>query len=104
LNEDIPGAKNATVDSFRNGFYRAIYRLLLAGAVLARPYMAPLFQAREEGKEGFFGRYGLEDYTQKYWEKIDISEDGPPRPEDVAYIRQFPVYNYDVTDWSKIGL
>ena len=105
LNEDIPGAKNTTIDSFRDGFYRAMYRLLLAGAVLARPYMVPLFQAREDGgKEGFFGRCGLDDYAQKHWEKIDISEDGPPRDEDVAYIRQFSVYNYDVTDWSEIGL
>ena len=49
LNEDIPGAKNATIDSFRDGFFRAMYRLLVAGAVLARAYMAPLFRAREEG-------------------------------------------------------
>ena len=76
-----------------------MYRLLLAGAVLARAYMAPLFRAREEGgKDGFFGRVGLEDYAHKYWDKIDPSEDGPPREEDIAYIRQFPVYNYDVID------
>ncbi|KAN0102797.1 hypothetical protein V8E51_011110 [Hyaloscypha variabilis] len=105
LNEDIPGTKNATIDSFRDGFYRAMYRLLLAGAVLARAYMAPLFRAKEEGgKDGFFARVGLEDYAHKYWDKIDPSEDGPPREEDVAYIRQFPVYNYDVIDWSEIGL
>jgi len=104
LSDDIPGAKNATIDSFRDGFYRAMYRLLLAGAVLARAYMAPLFQAREEvGKEGFFGRNGLEEYSNRHWDKIDPSEDGPPREEDIAYIRQFPVYNYDVTDWSEIG-
>ena len=105
LSEDIPGAKNATIDSFRDGFYRAMYRLLLAGAVLARAYMAPLFRAKEEGgKEGFFARNGLEDYVQKHWAEIDPSEDGPPRVEDIAYIRQFPVYNYDVTDWSEIGV
>ncbi|KAF8851656.1 hypothetical protein BDZ45DRAFT_808142 [Acephala macrosclerotiorum] len=105
LSKDIPGAKNATIDSFRDGFYRAMYRLLLAGAVLAKPYMAPLFQARKEGgKDGFFNRCGLEDYSHKYWDKIDKSEDGPPRPEDIAYIRQFPVYNYDMADWSDVGL
>ncbi|KAH7407429.1 hypothetical protein BKA64DRAFT_743064 [Cadophora sp. MPI-SDFR-AT-0126] len=90
LKEDIPGTKNATIDSFRDCFYRAMYRLLLAGAVLARAYLEPLFQAREEGgKEAFFGH---------------PSEIVPPRPDDVAYIRQFPVYNYDVTDWSEIGV
>ena len=105
LSEDIPGAKNATIDSFRDGFYRAMYRLLLAGAVLARAYMAPLFRAREEGgKDGFFARNGLDYYAQKYWEKIDPSEEVPPTEADIAYIRQFPVYNYDVTDWSEIGL
>lgn len=105
LSEDIPGAKNANTDSFRDGFYRAMYRLLLAGAVLARAYMAPLFRAREEGgKDGFFARNGLDYYAQKYWEKIDPSEEVPPTEADIAYIRQFPVYNYDVTDWSEIGL
>lgn len=105
LSEGIPGAENATTDSFRDGFYRAMYQLLLAGAVLARAYMAPLFRAKEEGgKEGFFARTGLEDYVLKYWAEIDPSEVGPTRAEDIAYIRQFPVYNYDVTDWSEIGL
>jgi hypothetical protein len=109
LSEDIPGAKNATIDSFRDRFYRAMYRVLLAGAVLARAYMAPLFRAREERKKGFFARCGLEDYVQIHWEEtdpnyVDASEDGPPREEDIAYIRQFPVYNYDVPDWSQIGV
>ena len=105
LSEDIPGAKNANIDSFRDGFYRAMYRLLLAGAVLARAYMAPLFRARDAGgKEGFFNRNGLEDYGLKYWAEVDGSEDGQPRPEDIAFIRKFPVYNYDVPDWSEIGL
>ena len=109
LSEDIPGTKNATIDSFRDRFYRAMYRVLLAGAVLARAYMASLFRAREEGKKGFFARCGLEDYVQIHWEEtdpnyVDTSEDGPPREEDIAYIRQFPVYNYDVPDWSQIGV
>jgi hypothetical protein len=56
------------------------------------------------GKDGFFARNGLDYYAQKYWEKIDPSEEVPPTEADIAYIRQFPVYNYDVTDWSEIGL
>ncbi|PMD28360.1 hypothetical protein NA56DRAFT_11208 [Hyaloscypha hepaticicola] len=67
LNEDIPGAKNATIDSFRDGFFRAMYRLLVAGAVLAKAYMAPLFRAREEGGgNAFFSRNGSDDYAEKY--------------------------------------
>ncbi|KAG4418038.1 hypothetical protein IFR04_008858 [Cadophora malorum] len=108
LSEDIPGTEIATIDSFRDCFYRAMYRLLVAGAVLARTYLEPLFQAREEGgNEAFFGRMGIDDYHYKYWditEQIDPSEDGPPRPEDIAYMRRFPVYNYDITDWSEIGV
>ena len=108
MSEDIPGTEIATIDSFRDCFYRAMYRLLVAGAVLARTYLEPLFQAREEGgNEAFFGRMGIDDYHYKYWditEQIDPSEDGPPRPEDIAYMRRFPVYNYDITDWSEIGV
>ena len=109
LSEGIPGAEHATIDSFRDVFYRAMYRVLLAGAVLARAYMAPLFRAREEDNRGFFARFGIDDYLNIHWEEtdpqyIDSSEyGGPPREEDVAYIRQFPVYNYDVPDWSEIG-
>jgi hypothetical protein len=109
LSEDIPGTKNATIDSFRDRFYRAMYRVLLAGAVLARAYMAPLFRAREEWKKRIFVCFGLEDYMHNHWEEtdphyIDGSEVYPPTEQDIAYIRQFPVYNYDVPDWSEIGV
>ncbi|KAH8744472.1 hypothetical protein F5882DRAFT_525926 [Hyaloscypha sp. PMI_1271] len=100
LNEDIPGAKNATIDSFRDSFYRAMYRLLLAGAILARAYMAPLFPARQAGDIGFFVRWGSD-----YWtEDVDTYErDFYPTEADVDSIRQFPVYDFDVEDWSQIG-
>lgn len=88
LSEDIPGAKNATIDSFRDGFYRAMYRLLLASAVLARAYMTPLFRAREEGgKDRFFARNGSEYYAENYWEEINPPEETPPTEADIAYIR-----------------
>lgn len=105
LKQGISGAKGATIDSFRDTFYRAMYRLLLAGAVLSRAYLDPLFRAREEGgKEGFFVRTGLRQHPQKIWATIDLSGvHGPLTETDIAYIRQSPVYNYDVTDWSEIG-
>lgn len=95
LNEDIPGAKNATIDSFRDSFYRAMYRLLLAGAILARAYIAPLFEARQARDIGFFVKWG-----SGYWtEDVDTYEgDLYPVEADVAPIRQFPVYNFDVED------
>jgi hypothetical protein len=109
LSEDIPGIKNATIDSFRDRFYRAMYRVLLAGAVLTRAYIAPLFWAREEWKKRFFVCFGLEDYMHIHWEEtdphyIDGSEFYPPTEKEIVYIRQFPVYNYDVPDWSEIGV
>jgi hypothetical protein len=80
LTKDIPRAKDATIDSFRDGFCRAMYRLLLVGAVLARAYMAPLFRAREEGgEEGFFARNGSKHYAKKYWAEIDPSKETLPR-------------------------
>jgi hypothetical protein len=100
LKEDIPGAESATLESFQDRFYRAIYRLLLAGAVLARAYMEPLFRAREEGGKGsFFLRCGTD-----YWaEDVEDIADAYPTEEDFAYIRQSPVFNYDLSDWSEVG-
>jgi len=66
--------------------------------------LLPSSRPRREGKEGSFARNDLGDYIQKYEAEIDSSEDGHPRAEDIAYIHQFPIYNYDVTDWSEIGL
>ncbi|KFY33270.1 hypothetical protein V494_07754 [Pseudogymnoascus sp. VKM F-4513 (FW-928)] len=102
--QETPGVKNEKLDSFRDYFYRAMYRLLLAGAVLARVYMAPLFQGEKEGgKNSFFMRFGIE-YGTMYWdETIDDSEDTHPTEADIAYLRQFPVYNFDVADSSEIG-
>ena len=54
LKENILGAEKVTIDSFRDSFFRAMYRLLLAGAVLTRAYRAPFFQAREERNARFF--------------------------------------------------
>jgi hypothetical protein len=102
LKENIPGAENATIDSFRDGFFRAMYRLLLAGAVLARAYMAPVFQAREERNARFFRVWGDDHYWSEDMDQLDDS-DPNPKEADYAYIRQYPVYNFDVPDWSKIG-
>lgn len=85
LKESIPGAENATIDSFRDGFYRAMYRLLLAGAVLARAYMAPLFIARQARDIGVFVEWG-----DCYWsEAVETLTEGETSFSelDVASIR-----------------
>jgi hypothetical protein len=43
-------------DAFKDRFYGAMYRLLLAGAVLVGAYTEPFLRAREEGGMGFLGR------------------------------------------------
>jgi hypothetical protein len=106
LKEGIPGAEDATIDSFRGSFYRAMYRLLIAGAVLTGAYMDPLFRAREEGNAGFHLRNGYTLFQDDCWEQIvemDVSEQGSHEDDDLPYIRRSPVYNYDITDWSDIG-
>ena len=102
LKENIPGTKNSTIDSFRDSFFRAMYRLLLAGAVLARAYMAPVFQAREERNARFFRIWGHDHYWSEDMDQLD-DPDYNPNEADYAYLRQYPVYNFDVPDWSKIG-
>ncbi|KAH8807244.1 hypothetical protein F5884DRAFT_880059 [Xylogone sp. PMI_703] len=77
--KEIPGAENATIDSFRDRFFRTMYRLLLAGAVLARAYVAPVFDSRAEGNFRFFQIWGDENYwseemaqleDREYWSKL----------------------------------
>lgn len=102
LNENIPGSENATIESFRDGFYRAMYRLLLAGALLARPYMAPVFQAREERNGRFFVAFGDERYWSELTDTVEAA-DYHPDEADRAYIRRYPVYNFDVADWTDVG-
>ncbi|KAL2072839.1 hypothetical protein VTL71DRAFT_12182 [Oculimacula yallundae] len=106
-NEVNPEVTSATMESFRDSFYRAMYRILLAGALLARVYMAPMFQAKDDGKEAFLARVGEPgaSYYRKHQDKIDSSGgEYHPTPEDFAYLQTFPVYNYDVTDWSEAGV
>jgi hypothetical protein len=86
---------------YKNRFYRAMYRLLLAGAMLAgamlaRAYTEPVFQAKEEGRSEFLkhckeDRFPLEDFESRLTD------------EDVEFLRQLPVYNFDLTDDSEIG-
>jgi hypothetical protein len=98
---EFPNSENATIDSFRDSFYRAMYRLFLAGAMLARPYMEPLFHGREEGgKSSLHLRFGHDQYSS---EDTDYSLDNRPTKAELAYFRQFPVYNFDVFDWSETG-
>jgi hypothetical protein len=65
------------IENWKDRFYRAMYRMLLAGAVLARPYMEPFFQAQDQEND--------------------------PTIFDVNHLRRFSVYNFDVLDESDTG-
>lgn len=102
--EEIPGAENATIESFRDSFFRTMYRLLLAGAVLARAYVGPVFQARQEGNARFYKVWGDDQWWSEELDNLSLEAQDPvPKDADMAYIRKYPVYNFDVIDSSEIG-
>jgi hypothetical protein len=106
LKEGIPGAENATIETFRDAFYRAMYRLLITGAVLAGVYMEPLFRAREEGNDGFLARNGycwFQDERIDEYMAVGSSELVGHEDEDRLFLRQCPPYNFDIVDWSEQG-
>ena len=74
--------------AWKDRFYMANYRLLLAGAMLAPAYTAPFFEALDIG----------EDYLWRFVASYDIDDDA-----DVDYLRKFPVYNFDVEDFTTVG-
>ncbi|KAH8593555.1 hypothetical protein B0O99DRAFT_626577 [Bisporella sp. PMI_857] len=84
-------------EAWKNRFYRAMYRLLLAGAVLARAYTEPFYQAQNDGLTDFL----------KHFERKDLgdadNEDGGFKGEYADYLRKFPVYNFDIFDNSNVG-
>lgn len=85
--------KRGDEEAYKDRFYRAMYRLLLAGAALARAYTEPLFQAKKEGRTEFL----------KYCEENGRLDENRLTDEDAEFLRRFPVYNFDVTDDSEIG-
>ena len=68
--------------------YRGIYNVLLAGAVCFQPYNAPFFQAAKEERVDFLER---------------CAKGSPLTDEQLAYLKQFPVYDYRVDDNSDRG-
>ena len=53
---------------------------------------------RGGGLDGFFVRFG----RNYYWPE-DPDPDPTPKEADIPFIRQSPVYNFEVSDWSEIG-
>lgn len=66
-------------------FHTAMYRVLLAGAVLTRPYLEPMFLASTQGPPGLLERCRLPDCQ---WSSHAANA-------DLEYLERFPVYNLE---------
>ncbi|KAL2165638.1 hypothetical protein VTG60DRAFT_4071 [Thermothelomyces hinnuleus] len=69
-------------------FHCAMYRVLVAGAVLTRAYLEPLFLAPVQGPPGFLHRL-----TGLSWD--DEHELGGLHQEDIEYLERFPLYDLE---------
>ncbi|KAK5657211.1 hypothetical protein OQA88_3269 [Cercophora sp. LCS_1] len=70
-------------------FHRATYRALLAGAVLCRRFLEPLFLAPTDGPKDFLVPH-FEPENRGY--PVE-----PLTPEDMSYFKRFAVYNPDAS-------
>ncbi|PVH71568.1 hypothetical protein DL98DRAFT_520986 [Cadophora sp. DSE1049] len=89
-------------EAWKDRFYRAMYQLLLAGPVLARAYNAPFWGAKKAGNERFL-EHCTRDMPGGNGMLDEMTTGGRFNQEDGEYARRFPVYNYDVTDYSMVG-
>ncbi|KAK0101136.1 hypothetical protein ONS95_012882 [Cadophora gregata] len=82
------------MEAWRDRFHRAMYQLLLAGPVLAGAYNAPFWAAKRAGNERFLS------HCVRGSAELDpmLVDD-----EDGDFARTFPVYNYDVEDFTPVG-
>lgn len=71
-------------------FYSAMYRTLLAGAVLYRTYNEPLVQGETNGPPNFLG-----DWIEAWREDIDENFSQGFTNAEFEYLRSFPVYNLE---------
>ncbi len=73
----------------RDRFHIGMYRALLAGAVLTREYLEPLFLASEQGPPGFLGRFWNGLGEDENAELLSLTQ------ADVEYLVRFPVYDLE---------
>jgi hypothetical protein len=75
---------------WRENLFRALYRVVLAGAVCSRAYNEPFISAIEQNNHSIPNRI-----------RVDLDE--TITEETVEYLRKFPVYNSDADDMSERG-
>jgi hypothetical protein len=81
--------------TMRDRFHISMYRVLLAGAVLTRPYLEPWFLAPAEGPPDLLHRCQRPDLE---------SGEIPMFAEDVEYLERFPAYRLEasVDEWEPV--
>lgn len=81
--------------TIRDRFHISMYRVLLAGAVLTRPYLEPWFLAPTEGPPDLLHR------TQR--PGLGYGEI-PFTAEDLEYLERFPAYRFEATveEWEPV--
>jgi len=94
---ELPYQKDE-LKAWRQRFFRAMYRLIVAAAVVFRAYNEPFFMA-EKYKRPPFHSVPWKDHQGNVLKHAVRLTTG-----DVEYLRRFPIYNFDdVSDESKIG-
>ncbi|KAH7309987.1 hypothetical protein BKA65DRAFT_575780 [Rhexocercosporidium sp. MPI-PUGE-AT-0058] len=90
---------DAETEVRKERFYQAMYQLLLAGAVLCGSYNAPFWEAKKDSRTEFIEQCKVPHFTNH----DELEGPSPLTGDDRVYARQFPVYNFDVEDFSTIG-
>lgn len=73
---------------WKEGFYRSVYRVFLAGAVLYRAYQEPLSRAADEGPPNF-----LEKFVE--YIKSGVGGGVTLTAGEIKYLFKFPVFNFE---------
>lgn len=84
----------------RDRFHTAMYRVLLAGAVLTRQYMEPLVLAVTDGPPGLLQRMNSPEWIRRCDGNHGPGgpcQDRRTSPEDLQYLERFPAYHLEAS-------
>jgi hypothetical protein len=88
--ERLPESPNG-LRIWKDRFYRAMYRILFAGALFSRAYNEPFFETADKAPQGFLCDYLVShDANRNDDEEIDLEL----RERDIRYLEKFVAYNF----------
>lgn len=93
---DGPPEEPRTLQLWRENFYRAMYRVLLAGAMLAGAFHEPFILADKEGPPDFLQEFSFMQELSR--EDEDVEWPLPMTERDVEYLERFPAYSLNAYD------